>query len=712
MAKDVRRNLSKKFFGFALISFFSSALVALCLAFPIGGLQELESRTWDWRLQFTANPAEADSKIKLIVVDQRSLDFFESEYGVTWPVPRDVYQYVIQFLKRSGARGLAFDMLFTESSQQTVEEDRNFAEASSGPFPVINAVALETIEKRANAEKLELLRVRQQEADKKFNFSSRLLSGYTVPRFPAATMPIKELLEKSVGLANVQAEPDSDGVFRHYRPGGFISGVPILSLPFALYDQVLEGKGDINFNDFLDSKGRLALHPHGPSGTYQILSMSSVMQSEAALQEGGKPEISPDVFKDAWVFLGVWAPGLLDLRPTSLERRGKGVELLATVLDNTLHKNFAIKTSFLSSLLFGVISIVSVSFVSLFASTVRIQKIFLLLLIALFFHATTVLAEMGYWIPVIEPFIGMITAIVFSYSYQYQLEGRQHRFIKGAFQHYVSPGVIEQIVEDPSSLSLGGERRELTMFFSDISGFTSISESLLPTKLLALLNDYLTAMTDTILATGGTVDKYVGDAVVAFWNAPVSLADHARRGVQAAIDCQLKLAKMQDGFKKQFGVEVRTRIGLHTGAVSVGNFGSKSRFNYTVIGDAANLASRLEGVNKAFGTYLLISESTKQALGDFVQVRKVADLRVVGKLEVVTVYEPFYNQGGIFSKEHLEQYHHALKIFEEGKLEYAAELFAAMDGDPVAKSYLKRIEKDLAASNQKDWSAVWNMTEK
>lgn len=311
------------------------------------------------------------------------------------------------------------------------------------------------------------------------------------------------------------------------------------------------------------------------------------------------------------------------------------------------------------------------------------------------------------------PVLGSFLALAAGFGFQFQLEGRQHRFIKNAFQFYVSASVIDKIVDDPARLALGGEKRDLTIFFSDIKGFTSISEALDASQLLHLLNEYLTLMTETVLETGGTVDKYVGDAVVAFWNAPLSVPDHAEQAARAAILCQQRLAAKRPYFKEQYKVDLKTRIGLNSGLTNVGNFGSQTRFNYTMIGDAANLASRLEGVNKAFGTSILISHSTYSGLSKNIICRKVGGIQVIGKAEVVTVYEPYMPDLKNFSLDSLPQYMTGIDAFARGDLDEAARAFSGLSEDPVAESYLERIKEERVL--QKDgavWSPVWVMKDK
>lgn len=709
----LRSLAAKRAAGFLVISMLVSAGMAVGFWTEMTTIEELESRTWDWRTQLVARPADADKNIKIIIVDQGSLDFFEREYSMTWPIPRDAYRYVIQFLSGAGARGLAFDMLFTESSAQAKETDTELAQATGGSLPVVSAVAMETFAKYLDQEKFELFRRRQQEHDQRTGFGTRFLKGKGSEVFQSATLPIPELIENSRGMGSVHANPDSDGIFRHYRPGGVLMDVPVLSLPFALYDLLEPDGNGFDVERFLDRRGNLTVQLHGPAGTYDTFPLAAVIQSQAALDAGEKPMIDPQVFKDAYVFLGVWAPGLLDLRPTPLEEKGKGVEFVATVLDNILHQDFIIKVSRPTALCIGALFVFAATALSIFIHQLWQQLVGVMVLLALFCAVGYFTAVEGYWLPMFLPIAGMIVAVGAGLNLQFQLEGRQHRFVKGAFQYYVSRAVIDQIIENPAMLSLGGEKRDLTIFFSDIAGFTSISEALDATQLVAMLNEYLTLMTDTILATGGTVDKYVGDAVVAFWNAPLPLEGHADLAVQAAMQCQIKLQEQSQFFLSHFGFDLKTRIGLHTGPVSVGNFGSKSRFNYTMIGDSANLASRLEGVNKVFGSRILFSKSTADQLQKPLTYRKVADLRVVGKSEVVPVYEPYVAALGNFDEQALPKYHHAIELFEKGDFGKARGEFSQLGSDPVVQSYLNRMKKEgLADKIPEGWSPVWNMTEK
>jgi adenylate cyclase len=322
------------------------------------------------------------------------------------------------------------------------------------------------------------------------------------------------------------------------------------------------------------------------------------------------------------------------------------------------------------------------------------------------------------------PLLGTLTAFLAAALYNYTTEGSQKRFIKSAFSQYLSPAVIEQLLDNPSLLSLGGERREISIFFSDVQGFTTISENLDPARLTELLNDYLSFMTDTILDTGGTIDKYEGDAIIAFWNAPVSFGDHAARALEASMRCQEKLAERQDFFAEKYGCRLFTRIGLNTGYAVVGNMGSGKRFDYTMLGDSVNLAARLEGLNKQFGTYLMCTEATfnqarKAAEGDGKNTvsrrafygRKLAQVAVVGKKEAVTVYEPMPEAAYRNREAALRRFDSARDLFYQGRFAEALPHFEDLAGqDQPSRFYAEQCRYYLEQPAQ--WRGFWQATSK
>lgn len=709
---DIDSLLHKKLIGLCAICAGAIGLTILGLLLPIRLVVELENRTWDWRSQIVSHSRQADPRIKIIVIDQSSLDHFAKEEKIFWPWPRGLYEPIIQFLTRAGARGVAFDILFTEQSSYGVEDDQQFGRSVAGVLPVVSAVAVRRGAAGDAAEDLQVFARRQREIPFMREYSASILDAERGVRFAAATLPIPELLAASAGFGNVMVDPDGDGVFRHGILGAYVGRSPLFSLPFAL-GFVGQGGGSSFawLKEYADEEGRLAVSFREAARGHETFSFASILRSEQALGAGRLPVVNPASFKDTLVFVGMTAPGLLDLRPTPLNPRGAGVEFNATVLDNLLHREFVRKVPWKLTAMGTGLFITALACGLILARTPQLHALVLGTVGVGFIGGSLWLALLGWWIPMVIPG-GVLTLVAWaSVAFQFQLEGRQHRFIRNAFKFYVSPSVIDRIVADPGSLSLGGEKKELTIYFSDIQGFTTISEQLEATKLVDLLNTFLSEMTAVILSHGGTVDKYVGDAIVAFWNAPLSQSDHPLRGVQAAIECQQRLDELRPQLKEKHGVEVRMRVGLHTGAVNVGNFGSRERFNYTVLGDAANLASRLEGANKNFGTYIMISEGTWERVQNVVPCRKLGGLRVVGKNEAVNVFEPLIVSAAQTVEEQ-QTYERARALFEAGDLRGARAVFASIGGDPVAKAYLKRIDKELEHSEGGTFSPVWNLTEK
>lgn len=288
---------------------------------------------------------------------------------------------------------------------------------------------------------------------------------------------------------------------------------------------------------------------------------------------------------------------------------------------------------------------------------------------------------------------------------------KDKQLVTTALSQYVSSKVVEQIMLDPARLQLGGERKTLSIFFSDLEGFSRLAERMEPEPLTALLNDYLTEMSNIILDEGGTLDKYQGDGIVAFWNAPLDQPDHAACACRAALRCQQRSAERAEEFTARAGGVLKTRIGLHTGEVIVGNIGSKVRFDYSILGDAANLASRLENANKLFGTSIMASEATwLQAISasdEFIG-REIGIIKVMGRHTSVKVFE-LHNQTDPITPPDFTIYQDALKLCRAGLWADAETLFSAMPDDPVCRAYSRQCRKAKVVGG---WDGVWLMDSK
>ncbi|TVQ37578.1 MAG: adenylate/guanylate cyclase domain-containing protein [Spirochaetaceae bacterium] len=700
-----------------------AAAAALALVLWSGAvLEPFEARTWDMRARVFASHREPDLRVVLILLDQASLDWARDTMGLTWPWPREVYAYIINFAARSEVRALAFDVLYLEPSGYGVYDDQTFGAAMAAMERFVGSAFFgietgETLQWPQTVARPAL--VAQQPYDQ--------LEG-VLHRYPLAAFPIPEVAQSSLYLANVQLQPDRDGVYRRARPAVLFDGslVPSLGLATWLAGQHVGGDTaqpvEVLYEDGavrigtrripLDSNGDVILNFKNETGRHRDFSAAAILQSEIQILSGETPLVEPDELRDSYVLFGFSAPGLFDLRTSPIAPVVPGVDVHATLLENLLSDDFMRPVA--PSLAVGLVLILVLagsmlaSVVSGAGRTVAVYVLCLPLPAAVAFLGYA----LGYWVPLMAPTAGMALALVGANVANYATEGKQKRYLKNAFQQYLSPAVIEELIQDPDRLRLGGERRELSIFFSDLQGFTSLSEGLSPEELTALLNEYLSAMTDIIQDEGGTVDKYEGDAIIAFWNAPLALEDHAVRAVRAALRCQAALAQLRPRFVERVGKELHMRIGINSGPAVVGNMGSRTRFDYTMLGDAVNLAARLEGINKQFGTYTMISQATWRQVDRQFRARELSRVAVVGRAEPVTVFEPWFDADYQPLAERLTTFERGLRNYYQGDFAAARKVFESIsDLDPPASRYLARC-LHLLQQPPEHWDGVWVMTEK
>lgn len=680
-------------------------------------LDDVENSSWLWRVRHFARPSPSTPDISVILLDQASLDWGAAENGWSWPWPRVVYGALLDFMQRARPRAVAFDVLYTEFSAYEVSDDEALGAAIARTQPFVAAVYLGRGTTQATNWPGHVARpgrwldgVETWLNDER---AARLVeSGAAFPVAPIAT---------NAGLvANVNDVPDRDGVFRRATLFRVFDGEVVPTLGLAAYRAahpdvpmaIAEGALRVGERRLpIDGQGRLILRYRGGISRYPVYSAAAVIQSELRLQAGETPVVTPEAFRDRYVFFGFSAPGLKDLRPTPVDGNYPGVGIHMTMLDNLLEADPLADAPRgwvgLTTLLLALAGAAG----TLYSRKAWQSAVAFMVVLALPIGAAYAAYPLGWWWPVAVGFVAAALALVSGVIVSYATEGRQKRFIKSAFKQYLGETVIDQIIADPRRLKLGGEKKELTMFFSDLEKFSSFSEKLDPPQLIDLLNVYLSDVGRIIMEEGGYLDKFIGDAIVAFWNAPVAQADHAVRAVRAALRCQRLLAEKQaDYVTRAAGMPVRMRIGLNTGEVVVGNMGSADRFNYTMLGDAANLASRLEGANKAFGTFIMVAESTWNQLGGAVVGRELARIRVVGRATPVCVFQPLALAGET-APAWLPDYEAALHLVRESKWAEAATRFAAISGDTVSGMYARRC-RALADGVEAGWDGIWNLTEK
>jgi len=697
------------------------ASIAIIL-YLFGYLEFWEAKTWDLRVNMMAKPAKTTDKIRMILLDQESLDWADKEMSLPWQWPREVYTPIIQFCQRSGAKALVFDMLFTEPSGSGVDDDQIFASAIHGFDNFVGAVSLshsEGSEKTWPA-------YASEPVFKVLGLDEWLATmGNSEIVFSHASFPIPEISAAANILGNVQFNPDQDNVYRRVALFHVFDDKVVPSLALASYltaqpDTVIKIEpGHLIIGDKkipIDKQGKAILNFRGPSETHKAYNAAEVIQTELRLQNGedltDDQAALKDALKDAYVFFGCSAPGLFDLRPTPVSDIFSGVEVHATMLDNLLANDFInpaeTTTVVIMTILIAVLAGLATSSVSGITRSALVYVFFIIAPIILCILAY----QKGFWLPIVVQETAVAITLFSGGLIYYTTEGRQKMFIKKAFKQYLSHAVIEELIRHPENLKLGGERRMLSIFFSDLEGFTTISEGMEPEALTALLNEYLTAMTDIIQEEGGTVDKYEGDAIIALWNAPVIQPDHAQRCVRSALRCQAKLAEMRPILRERLGKDLKMRIGMNSGPAVVGNMGSHTHFDYTMIGDAVNLASRLEGINKQFGTYTIISRSTMEQMAGLFPVRELAKVAVVGRKEPVVVYEPMMQEEFERSRRQLAVFAEGLALFYKGDFAGASAVFSGLkDADPAARSYEAKC-RNLIDNPPADWQGVWVITTK
>ena len=395
------------------------------------------------------------------------------------------------------------------------------------------------------------------------------------------------------------------------------------------------------------------------------------------------------------------------------------MEIHATVIDNILHENFLTHSSFIrmidvgAIILFGLIMGLLVSRlrpISGMASALLIIAVFIAMNFLAFFRFNV-------WLNLVYPLITMMMIYLGITIYHYFKEEQEKKKIRGAFQYYLTASVINEMLKNPGKLKLGGDRRNLTVLFSDIRGFTTISEKMTPEELIMLLNEYLTAMTNQVFYYDGLLDKYMGDAIMAVFGAPLDQPDHARRACLTALAMMRELRRLQNKWEAEGRPVFDIGIGINSGEMVVGNMGSAMRFDYTVMGDMVNLGSRLEGANKEYGTNIIISEFTYNHVKDTICCREIDSVRVKGKTRPVRIFELLGEKKDEPGYQNLiKVFATGLTLYRDGKWDDAIAAFQdackIKHDDFVSTTYIERCKTLKQHPPAHPWNGVFVMTKK
>ncbi len=603
----VRRLKGRRWLALALVF---SALVLVDYRF-LGLSRIVDQRAGDLMLQLNARRRSVSDRIVIVDIDQRSLEMMNDLAG-SWPWPRSVHGELIDHIAKQTPRGIAFDVLFNELDVYRPEHDAAFAEAVARHRNVWLAMTLNADGQGAWVSRMPT--------------SVKALALTTPPKDVRVPLMLPLVVASQPdamrgGLINFTS--DSDGVGRHHTLYRDRSGWRFASLVARMMMDLgrpVPGKAQVLLN----------WRAKWTHVSYADIYLDSLRQKRLR---------AADEFKNRIVLVGTSAPGLMDLRVTPLGSTYPGVEALATAIDNVDRGDWLreVKRSSMVPLALAIIALISVAL----ARNISANRLgyALLGITAVVIGSAWIALTNGTFVPVFAPLVFGWTFYLTASAVAYLNERTQRLRTSVMFKRFLDPRVVADLIERGDiDHKASAESREVTVMFSDIRGFTALSELAPAEDVVKMLNTYFSNQVEVIFRHGGTLDKFIGDAIMAFWGAPVSHADHARLAVAAAIDMSTALMEMRFNLGT-LGENLEIGIGIHTGRAVVGFIGSNDRLDYTAIGDTVNLASRIEGMTKGIGR-ILVSEATRDAVGDLYNWRDCGSHHVKGREMPVRLFEP------------------------------------------------------------------------
>lgn len=708
-------------------------------------LESLDNRITDAMFRWRGKEPTTGSVV-IVDIDEKSMRSVGQ-----WPWPRDVVAALVRNIRAGGAKVIGFDIVFAEEDRTS---PRFFLEALPAnlkdtlPASRLNALAADAaldhdrVLGSAVAQGRTVLGYVFQTSDDGLKTAGEVPFPSCIIRLAPEAVHYADLnlLQAYRAIVNIpdvaQAEtegffnvfPDAAGTVRSVPLFMQMDGLPYPCLALEMLRLGLQAQEVVihasrqqqaGKNGLLgvevggrfiptNDRGEMTINFRGPVRSFSYMSAVDILKGERLHS-----------LRDRYVLIGTSAYGLLDLRATPFSNVYPGVEVHASIIDNVLAGD---------PFTYDIYSEIGLTFTLILIGGLLLNALLayggpvagglggILVLGATIFGNYALFFLHNKLLGVTYPLLTALTVFVVVSVLNYFFEGREKRFIDRAFGRYVSPQVVQQLKRNPEKLTLAGEQKILTVLFSDIRGFTSISEKMTSEQLGQFMNDYLTAMSGIIMEHKGTVDKFIGDAVMAVWGAPLDDQEHAANTVRAAFHMLRRLNALRAGWQRQGLPFIDIGIGINTGAMSVGNFGSTQRFDYTVMGDHVNLAARLEGSNKIYGTNIIISEYTKEALGDRFFCRFLDVVRVKGKKKPVQIFEP------LCEGEPLEELRKEVQLFEQAMSQYRGREFASAAAIikklnqhnplPIYSLYLQRIDTFLDSPPPSDWDGATTFTTK
>jgi len=726
-------------------------LVSILLLWRPTFTEFMELKLYDLKFR-VRGPKPASQDVVIVGIDDDSLKTVGR-----WPWSRDDMARLVSRVQEAGPRVIVLDIIFAEKQETaTVRTLANLCQEIAKRADTKDIVAL--LEKEQ--ERLDVDRILADIISKKpptiLGFFFRKVGGTTggveksqlmAPSFiRASTYNVVRLLDTEpsrvplIGAAGVELNlpkiseaaagagyfnmmPDVDGTVRwfpmtilygadFFAPMSLVAMAHYRGNPSTAITLSQVGVEDIHLGKLeipVDRHGRMLINFLGPPGMVPTY-------SAAALMDGRLP---PEALKDKIVLVGATAVGIYDLRVTPFSGVSPGVEVQATVLDNLLRHNFIRVPKYglplMLLILLGLGVLLGLLLPQLSAAWAFVFT--LLLIEGITFSNYFLFSRLGIQLELLYPLMEIVGVYLGITMQRFLAEERERLRIRKAFESYVAPAVVQEMLKHPEALRLGGERRVISVLFTDIRGFTTMSENLDPEALVKLLHDFLNPMSNIIIDQGGTIDKYMGDAIMALFGAPLEQPDHARQACRAALRMEDTLEELNRQWTKQGRPPLRIGVGVNSGPVAVGNMGSDRLFDYTAIGDNVNLASRLEGLTKYYGTNVLISQATAEALENGFIIRDVDRVQVKGKAQASGIFEVMgEGEPDPELARFLTAYHQGLALYRQqhwpDSIAAFEEALAVQPDDKPSQRYLALARKHQETPPEPEWQAVTVMEEK
>jgi len=653
-----------------------AAVIILVLNASTDIVERYEYITYDWRMRFAADPASVNKDIVFVEINDLSIRELQSGFNMRWPWPRVALGLAVEFLKRAPAKVIVVDVAFPERDlvRTYVFDDENdkWSGEQSDEALAANTRKAGNVVMLADAVYEGISDARVKDASASAWKGSPFHAGPLAEPRPLVLAPYQSLTDAAAALGHNFVVKDHDDVLRRIPPFIVSDGkeLPSLGVAAALVAGGFapgDMSADVDGRVLRIGDRRIPMMPQSVGGRdqwsmlinyrapalvpnasgklvrpYPSYEFRNVFASEQEILTGKPPRLDPSVFRDKIVFIGFTASGLVDVfgTPMSTSESGSmpGIQMHAAITDSILANRFITPTSMRSRAVMNILLAIVVGLFAAFLPFSRAAAASIVLLGAWTWF-TVYQFEHGRWLGLARPLAAGGLALFFGTAYQYFIEGREKRKVSKLFGRYVARDVYTQLMAHPERAELGGARREMTVLFSDIRGFTSVTERGEPEALVAQLNEYFSRMVAIVFRHHGTVDKFVGDMVMALFGAPMDDPGHADHAAAAALDMVKELGELNRAWAAKGMAQLDIGIGINSGDMIAGNIGSSSIMSYTVIGDNVNLGSRLESLNKDYKTRIIISDATRTRLTAPYDVRPLGDVVVKGKSKAVAIFE-------------------------------------------------------------------------